>query len=188
MSKIWITSDLHFNHDKDFIYKPRGFSSVEEMNKILIDNFNEVVDWDDNVYILGDCGLGSDLASLRNLLKKLNGKLHIILGNHDTTSRIEMYSKLPNVVEVQWAKRLKYNGYTFWLSHFPALCSNEDSHKPLKVRTINLCGHYHTADPFADKINGLIYHCEVDAHDNYPVLLDDILNDIRLEFAFHKED
>lgn len=31
MSNIFITSDLHFNHNKDFIWKKRGFSNVNEM-------------------------------------------------------------------------------------------------------------------------------------------------------------
>ena len=30
---ILITSDLHLNHDKDFIYGSRGYSTVEEMNE-----------------------------------------------------------------------------------------------------------------------------------------------------------
>ena len=35
MSKIWFTSDLHFCHDRDFIYGPRGFKSVQEMNEAI---------------------------------------------------------------------------------------------------------------------------------------------------------
>ena len=30
---IWFTSDTHFFHNKNFVYEPRGFTSVEEMNK-----------------------------------------------------------------------------------------------------------------------------------------------------------
>ena len=32
---IYFTSDLHFNHDRDFVYVPRGFQSVDEMNQTL---------------------------------------------------------------------------------------------------------------------------------------------------------
>ena len=28
---IWLTSDWHFNHNREFIYKARGFDSVEAM-------------------------------------------------------------------------------------------------------------------------------------------------------------
>ena len=30
MGKIWIISDLHFCHNKDFIYGKRGFNSIAE--------------------------------------------------------------------------------------------------------------------------------------------------------------
>lgn len=53
MSKIFLTSDLHFNHDREFIYGPRGFKSVEEMNEALIKNWNGTVTNEDDVYVLG---------------------------------------------------------------------------------------------------------------------------------------
>ena len=52
MSNICITSDWHFCHDRDFLYAPRGFHSVWEMNKELVARYNEVVDRDDDVYVL----------------------------------------------------------------------------------------------------------------------------------------
>ena len=33
VSKIFVTSDLHFGHDREFIWKARGFNSVQEMNE-----------------------------------------------------------------------------------------------------------------------------------------------------------
>ena len=56
MNKIWFTSDLHFCHDREFIYGPRGFKSVHEMNDAIIKNFNDTVAWDDDLFILGDSG------------------------------------------------------------------------------------------------------------------------------------
>ena len=43
MSKIWLTSDLHFGHDREFIWGPRGFKNVNEMNEAIIKNWNAVV-------------------------------------------------------------------------------------------------------------------------------------------------
>ena len=51
---IWFTSDLHFNHDKEFLYKPRGFHNVIEMNESIIEVYNKFISKDDIVYILGD--------------------------------------------------------------------------------------------------------------------------------------
>ena len=67
----------------------------------------------------------------------------------------------------------------FYLSHYPTLTSNLDSNEPLKARVINLCGHSHTQDRWADWDKGLIYHVEMDAHNCYPVLLDDIIEEIK---------
>lgn len=35
---MYFTSDLHLNHDKEFIYKNRGFNSINEMNNTIIRN------------------------------------------------------------------------------------------------------------------------------------------------------
>lgn len=179
MSNIWITSDWHFNHDRSFIYEPRGFNNVNEMNQSIIKNFNSVVQYNDTVYCLGDCMLG-DLESGKQCLQQLNCQnIKIILGNHCTSNRIELYNSLPNFEVLGYAAMLKYNGYHFYLSHYPSLTSNYDYDKPLKARTICLCGHTHTSDRFVDADKGLIYHVELDAHDNKVVPLDTIITEIK---------
>ena len=65
---IFIVSDLHLGHSKDFIYRARGFESVEDMNEAIIRNWNEVVDEDDDVYILGDLVMGPEINLQMGLL------------------------------------------------------------------------------------------------------------------------
>lgn len=179
MGRIWLSSDLHFCHNRDFVYQPRGFDSVQEMNEAIVKNWNELVSWDDEVYLLGDCMLNDNYEGCK-LLNSLAGKIYIITGNHDTATRVQEYVNLrPTILHLGLAHILKYNGYIFYLSHYPTLCGNSDDDKPLKSRVINLCGHVHTKDPFADWDKGLIYHVELDAHDNKPVLLDNIINNIK---------
>ena len=90
MSRIWISSDPHFCHDREFIWKSRGFNSVHEMNEVIINNWNSVVSWDDEVYLLGDIMLNNDAEGIR-CLNRLAGKIYILTGNHDTTNRIQEY-------------------------------------------------------------------------------------------------
>ena len=175
---IFISSDLHFCHNQPFLYEPRGFNSVYEMNEAIISSWNSKVNWDDDVYILGDIMLNDNAEGLK-CLRRLAGRLHIILGNHDTDARIDEYVKLNNVEEITMAARLRYKGYNFYLSHYPSLTGNYDEEKPLKARTINLCGHRHTKNRFEDADKGLIYHVEQDAHNCYPVLLDDVIQEIK---------
>ena len=40
---IFLTSDMHFGHDREFIWKARGYSSVEEMNEDYIEKWNSIV-------------------------------------------------------------------------------------------------------------------------------------------------
>ena len=72
---IYITSDLHLGHNKDFLYTPRGFSSIEEHDKAIVENYNSIVQDDDEVYILGDVML-NDNESTHELVKSLKGKIH----------------------------------------------------------------------------------------------------------------
>ena len=181
---IYFTSDLHLNHNKDFLYNPRGFDNVWDMNRTIVENWNATVNADDDVYVLGDLMLGGNTEDSLSLIKSLKGNIHIILGNHDTDNRIGEYNKLYNVVSINFAERLRYDGYTFFLCHFPVLCSNVND-KGLKHRTICLCGHTHTKDRFIDMNKGYIYHVELDAHDMTPVSIDEIIKDLT-NFKFVK--
>ena len=91
MSRIWLCSDLHFGHDKEFLYGPRGFDSIEEHDKTIIKNWNELVSWDDEVWLLGDCMLGDNESGCRKL-NQLAGNIRIITGNHDTATPIFKHS------------------------------------------------------------------------------------------------
>ena len=79
--KIWFTSDTHFGHQKEFLWAPRGFNSIEEHDEMIIHNWNEVVGPNDDVYHLGDVMLNDNEHGLE-CLKRLNGKIHITIGNH----------------------------------------------------------------------------------------------------------
>ena len=175
---IYVTSDLHFCHNKNFLYEPRGFKNIYEMNEEIIKSWNKIITPEDDVYILGDIMLNDDAVGL-SYLHQLNGKLHIAWGNHDTETRKPQIANSWNVVETDYVFVIKYHKYTFYLSHYPTITSNYDVDKPLKSRVINLCGHTHDKNPFCDWNKGLIYHCELDAHNNKPVSLDDIIEDIK---------
>jgi calcineurin-like phosphoesterase family protein len=177
---IYFSSDLHFNHPKKFIYEPRGFKNIYEMNQAIIKNFNSIVKSEDDLYLLGDTILG-DLESGINLFNQLNGNIHLIWGNHCTNNRKIAMSKCPNVVEViGYAGVLKYNKYHFYLSHYPTLTSNYDDDKPLRVRQLCLAGHTHSTSIFEDCGS---YNVAVDAHGCYPISIDQIIEDFKLHLV-----
>ena len=80
MANIYVTSDTHFNHKNIIEYCNRPYSSVEEMNKAIIDNWNSVVKDEDTVYVLGDFCLGGKEA-IKELCSQLKGHKILIKGN-----------------------------------------------------------------------------------------------------------
>ena len=181
---LLLTFISYFCHNRDFIYEPRGFSNVWEMNQTIVERYNRIVEPEDDVYVLGDLMLNDDMEGLR-LIKQLKGYLHIVRGNHDTERRLELYQNCWNVDEIVDATYLNYGGYHFYLSHFPTLTSNFDNDKPLKQRTINLCGHTHTDDMFLDwdRYKAPIVHCEVDVSAGYPWRLETIIDKMEMKRA-----
>lgn len=174
---IYFSSDLHLNHSKPFIYEPRGFSSVEEMNNTIIKNFNEIITPEDDLYLLGDNFLG-ELEPGIKFFKQVPGKIHLIWGNHDTDNRKTALSECYNVVEIcGFAEAIKYHKWHFFCSHFPSNTTNFDDYKkPLKQRTLNLHGHTHSKEKF--NLFGS-YNVAVDAHNCYPVSIDKIIEDFK---------
>lgn len=170
---IYFTSDLHFSHDREFIWGPRGFKSSWDHDETIIKNWNNLITEEDDVYILGDLMLGDNAAGIKKLAR-LRGKLHIIWGNHDTEPRKQLYETLHNVVEVLgYAAMIKYNGYTFYLSHFPTMVGNFDNKKKF------FCLHGHTHDLDALKmVSDSCFNINLDAHNNFPINIEKIINEI----------
>lgn len=181
MAEIWLTSDTHFCHQREFLWAPRGFNSQYEMNEAIVENWNKIVNPEDTVYLLGDVMLNDNVTGAK-LLHSLKGDIHLVCGNHDSTERIEIYRNSWNIVTITLAERLKYNGYHFFLCHYPVLCSNYDDGKNLKHKTICLCGHTHTKDPFVDWDKGCIYHVELDAHNCAPVNINKVISDLEQRY------
>lgn len=187
MNKIYITSDFHFNHDREFIWRPRGFQSVEEMNEAIIERHNSVVNKDDDVYILGDLMLGGAgaLQDGLKLIERLNGKLHLVRGNHDTPTRWDAYRYLSNVVEMKNSIYLDYEGYHFYLSHYPSITGSLHNDN-LKHMTLNLYGHTHQSTNFFEDMP-FVYHVGADSHDCKPVNIEEIIPEMNYKMYECKE-
>lgn len=179
MGEIFITSDLHLMHSKEFLWGPRGFSSTEEMCEAIVERWNSVVKEDDVIYNLGDIAL-SDTEAAIPYLRRLNGHQIWLRGNHDTLNRVsQVLQECPNIELLgetynSYATVIKTGKWSFYLSHYPTLIGNHEEWR----RVANLCGHSHTQDKWADW-DKMCYHVEMDAHNCYPVNIEQIRKDIR---------
>lgn len=194
MSRIWITSDLHIGHDRDFIYRDRGFETIKQHDDALVENWNRLVEADDVVYILGDVMMkhnlqDGDFSYGLSILEKLNGRLIIIRGNHDSEGKIERYRSCHNVMSAgNAALYLNYpaeGGYHFYLTHYPTLVSHKKL-KPVKTALLNLYGHTHQKEHFYEGHPYMYCVCQ-DAHDLKPVLLDDIIEEIKMKRSSYRD-
>lgn len=169
---IWFISDLHINHDQDFVWGLRGFSNVQEMNEAIVARFNSKVKPEDDVYILGDILLGElDYT----YISRLHGKIHFLIGNHDTKNRIAAYESL-GWINLGYATVIKVPGkIRFYLSHYPTLVSNTT-----RDRIWGVHGHTHSFNmyqfPKAINVSAEALQC-------YPISLDELLELIKSDKA-----
>ena len=169
---IYLTSDLHFNHVNILKYEPvnRPFETLEEMNETLVKNWNDKVTAEDTVYVLGDLAMGTVEAS-RACIERLNGKIVLIRGNHDSPKRIAMYKELG--IEIHDIYYLPYKGRYFILCHFP-IASEEFIKMVIQDNSevVNLYGHVHGNAP-KGYVNGT-YHVGVDTNNLAPISIQQV--------------
>jgi calcineurin-like phosphoesterase family protein len=161
---------MHFNHAKMIKYSNRPFVDVEDMNNTIVANWNRKVGEDDTVYCLGDVlwrtGRAADPGG-RRLLTSLNGRLHLIRGNHDKDEYlyVDRFEQITDYLKLVLEDRT-----TLILFHFPI----EDWDKGHKG-SIHLHGHRHSTKALAADANYRRLDVGVDAWDYTPVSLEEVI-------------
>jgi len=169
MGKIFFTSDHHFGHANIIKFCNRPFKDVQEMDEVMIQRWNEKVKPNDTVYHLGDFGLTSK-ENLAAILEQLNGKVHLIVGNHEGAA-------LQNRKRFEWIKEY------YELKVKDVDCSNGVQRIILfhyAMRTWrgfgrgnwHLYGHSHGNLP--DLEDSLSFDIGVDVHDFYPLSYEEV--------------
>lgn len=117
--RVFFTSDTHFYHPNIIDYCERPFANVEQMNEALIENWNRTVGKQDIVFHLGDFSFGGS-KQWNELLSRLNGKIYLILGNHDLKNIRAGY--LTKFEQVAMEMYIEVEKQPIYLSHYPFLC------------------------------------------------------------------
>ena len=171
--KVFFTSDTHFNHANIIGFCSRPFKNVDEMNETLITNWNRVVGADDIVFHLGDFCLGGS-AEWTNVLNRLNGKIYLIVGNHDMKNLRQSY--YDRFEEIVMQKHIEIGKQKIYLNHCPFLCYG-GAYKD----TWQLFGHVHTCKnntgKDASRLNMLFptqYDVGVDNNNFTPISFDQV--------------
>ena len=97
---IYYISDLHFGHANAIKFDARPFADVEEMDRVMIERWNETVCDDDVVYIVGDFCYRSG-RSAAWYLSQLKGQKHLVVGNHDCQQNMRCGWAIPQCARRQ---------------------------------------------------------------------------------------
>ena len=138
-------ADCHFYHRRlNTEMDKRGFASVEEMNDHMIRQWNAKVMKNDTVYILGDLSLAGGFQT-SGILDCLNGKKHLIEGNHDSRYLGDKYFESHRLRSVKPYAEIRDKGRSVILSHYPVFCYKGQYRRDRQGRplTYMLYGHVH---------------------------------------------
>ena len=121
MEKVWFVSDTHFSHKNILKFCPstRQGKDYEDHDEILIRNWQQQVQPQDRVYMLGDIFF-CDAVRARSIMRRLPGQKHLVYGNHDKV--IQSNKDLRDMFEsVADYKELTIDGQHVVLFHFPQM-------------------------------------------------------------------
>lgn len=137
--KIFFTSDTHFNHNNIISFAQRPFHNVEEMDDMLIKNWNDKVPTDGLVFHLGDFCFGR--GNCKRYLNRLNGRVILVIGNHDfnnmSAGDLDLFAYHSQQMFISIEKR------KIFLNHFPFLCYTGVYRQPEDM-IWQLFGHVHS--------------------------------------------
>lgn len=137
-------ADLHFFHGNlNARMDCRGFGSMEEMNKYMMDKWNRKVRINDEVVIIGDLSWGT-AGQTNELLEQLHGRLYLVTGNHDRFIEKSDF-KAGRFTWIKPYAEISDNRRKVVLCHYPIMCYNgqyrlDEAGNP---RTYMLYGHVH---------------------------------------------
>lgn len=147
--KVFVTSDWHLGHSGKepnearsiIVMDNRPFETLEEMKQTLVNNWNTIINDNDEVYILGDLSFESP-QKVNELLTNLKGIKHLIVGNHDEYLSSKKFDRtLFETITI--ASEVNYKGHKFVMSHYPMYVND------LPTRNIiALHGHTHKREMY----------------------------------------
>ena len=175
----FFTSDIHFGDERIMKLCDRPFSTTQEMDEYIVSKWNDKVSPSDIVWILGDS------VSLehfnKDILNRLNGKINLLVGNHDISAHgqimdntkvnvfVESFLYFDNTI----FPHMKISGHNVVMCHYPIMEWNG-----IEQGWIHLYGHIHNKnlplvkEYYKDK---LAFNVCMDVNDFEPKTLDELI-------------
>lgn len=140
--KLFVTSDTHFNHNKEFIFATRGYKDPLSMTDDMINIINDTVGEDGTLLHLGDFCLNTLIGEFHALINRLRVKnLWLLHGNHNNP-HVNLDFR-----EVHTFSNIEHYGHylTFRRSKRMYVCFHFPIHvwDGMDKGVMHLCGHSH---------------------------------------------
>ncbi len=165
-------ADTHFGDTRIINLCGRPYKDLEEMTLSIIMNWNSTVDPKDEVYMLGDVAYRYK-GNLRLLLDSLNGKKHLLIGNHDS-GWMKNPANRRAFRSIDIMSKIQDGGRRVVLCHYPLMAFDGSTNGGYHV-----FGHIHnnTNEPLYNAINSMknAFNAGVDVNGFAPVTLDQLI-------------
>ncbi len=143
-SHVFFTSDTHFCHRNIIRFCNRPFKTTEEMDEAMIEAWNRKIGPDDTVFHLGDfCWGGSE--KWNDILNRLNGHIHLIVGNHDVKNLRQGFTK--HFDSICFQRQIVVEGRYIYLNHYPFLTWG-GLYRDDRDKVWQLFGHVHSQERY----------------------------------------
>ncbi|MRI57174.1 metallophosphoesterase [Methylobacterium sp. DB1607] len=159
---VWFTADTHFGHANVLALSRRPFADIRDHDEALVASWNARVGRGDEVWHLGDFALGLDETALSRLFGRLNGRKHLIVGNHDARRTL----RLPWSSQPEQMREIVVDHRRIVLCHYALR-----SWRRIHGGAVHLYGHTHGRIPGTRNSED----AGVDAWGYAPVALPDLL-------------
>lgn len=131
---VYFTSDTHFGDPRVLRIDRRPFPDMASHDAALIAAWNETVAPEDTVWHLGDVCLARPAGRIRDILGRLAGNKHLIVGNNDGPETVSA----PEWQSVDTYREIEVDGQRLVLCHYPFRTWNH-----MGKGWVDLHGHSH---------------------------------------------
>ena len=160
---VFFISDTHFGDANVIRTCRRPFASVAEMDEALVSRWNACAGPNDTIYHLGDFCFRA-FPGADAYLRRLNGRIHLIAGNHDDETVARHARFFASVSQI---REIEERGHRIVLCHYPMREWNGSWNK-----VWHLFGHVHGR--LDHEPRGYSLDVGADAHGFRPWSLDEI--------------
>lgn len=170
-NNLFVTSDTHFNHNQEFVFKKRGYNSPQEMTDDMINIINSTVGENGILLHLGDFCLNTTREQYLDILSRLKIKeLWMLWGNHNNPIQRTYGGTVDQICAYNRGLFIRYLGHyhTFRKGKNSFVCF----HFPIQIfdgmseGSMHLCGHSHGSNQISrpeDKTHKIL-DCGWDIH------------------------